>query len=282
VIPVDVGESENSVEVPEPQVVLQEKDLAEKIESGVFDDADEGKDENEPSVDTKNIEQEGDAVPSDNVVKGEGESIQVSEIKKDAVETEVEPSKEIVEIEAEPSKETVVSEAEPSTETVDSEVEASNNAVQSVADSSVDVPDLKTNVVNREAEPSIEAEPSVEVKPPVEAEHPVEAKTSVEAEISTEGEGSNPTAEDLKTYQEASAADATDAQNLGTEVVRKPFYWLIRVPRYDDDENIKEQIEHAKQQVEEKTKIRDEIRAESHAKRVSNRNNILECHCFDW
>ncbi|WJX10483.1 Squamosa promoter-binding-like protein [Trifolium repens] len=268
VIPVDVGESENSVEVPEPQVVLQEKDLAEKIESGVFDDADEGKDENEPSVDTKNIEEEGDAVPSDNVVKGEGESIQVSEIKKDAVETEVEPSKEIVEIEAEPSKETVVSEAEPSTETVDSEVEASNNAVQSEADSSVEVPDLKTNVVNREAEPSIEAEPSVEVKPPVEAEHPVEAKTSVEAEISTEGEGSNPTAEDLKTSQEASAADATDAQNLGTEVVRKPFYWLIRVPRYDDDENIKEQIEHAKQQVEEKTKIRDEIRAESHAKRA--------------
>jgi hypothetical protein len=162
----------------------------------------------------------------------------------------------------------VVSEAEPSTETVDSEVEASNNAVQSVADSSVDVPDLKTNVVNREAEPSIEAEPSVEVKPPVEAEHPVEAKTSVEAEISTEGEGSNPTAEDLKTSQEASAADATDAQNLGTEVVRKPFYWLIRVPRYDDDENIREQIEHAKQQVEEKTKIRDEIRAESQAKRA--------------
>ncbi|KAL5098087.1 hypothetical protein RYX36_002414 [Vicia faba] len=76
------------------------------------------------------------------------------------------------------------------------------------------------------------------------------------------------TNEDLKTSQDASATDALDAQNMVTEVVRKPFYWLIRVPRYDDDENIKEQIQHALQQVEEKTKIRDEIRAESQTKKI--------------
>ena len=73
----------------------------------------------------------------------------------------------------------------------------------------------------------------------------------------------------MKTSQDASATDALDAQNMVTEVVRKPFYWLIRVPRYDDDENIKEQIQHALQQVEEKTKIRDEIRVESQTKKVS-------------
>ncbi|XP_045830655.1 plectin [Trifolium pratense] len=251
VILVDVSESERSVEVSEPQVVIQGKDLAEKIESGVFDDADEGKDENEPSVDTKTIEEEGNAAPSDNVVKVEGESIDVSEIKTDAVESE-----------AEHSKETVVSEAEPSTETVASEAEASNNAMESEASLSVDVPDLKTNAVDREAELSTEAEP------PVEAESPVEAEPSVEAKISAEGEGSNPIDEDLKTPQEVSSADATDAQNLGTEVVKTPFYWLVRVPRYDDDENIREQIQHAAQQVEEKTKIRDEIRSESQDKRA--------------
>ncbi|KAL5056633.1 hypothetical protein RYX36_037315, partial [Vicia faba] len=77
------------------------------------------------------------------------------------------------------------------------------------------------------------------------------------------------TNEDLKTSQDASATDALDAQNMVTEVVRKPFYWLIRVPIYDDNENIKEHIQHALQQVEEKTKIRDEIRVESQTKKAS-------------
>ena len=55
---------------------------------------------------------------------------------------------------------------------------------------------------------------------------------------------------------------------MGTEVVKKPFYYLIRVPRYDDDENIKEKIKNALHQVEEKTKIRDAIRIESQTIKV--------------
>ncbi|KAL5070862.1 hypothetical protein RYX36_021749, partial [Vicia faba] len=253
-IPSDISELERSVEISEPQVDLQGKDLAELIKSGTSDDADEGVIQNQPSVDLNNIEEESEAEaePSDNAVKGEGGSIEVSEpeMKNDAIG----------------------SEAEPSTETVESEAEVSNNVMQSEADPSLQVQDLKTDVVGSVAEPSVEAETSTEESKQTNedlktSQEASATKPSVEAEPSAEE--SKQTNEDLKTSQEASATDALDAQNMVTEVVRKPFYWLIRVPRYDDDENIKEQIQHALQQVEEKTKIRDEIRAESQTKKAS-------------
>ncbi|XP_023918401.1 uncharacterized protein LOC112029955 isoform X2 [Quercus suber] len=68
------------------------------------------------------------------------------------------------------------------------------------------------------------------------------------------------------TSPEGSAVDALEGQN--TEVVKRPFYYLIRVPRYDD-ENLKEQVKHAQLQVEEKTRSRDAIRAEIQMKRVT-------------
>ncbi|KAJ1394960.1 hypothetical protein SESBI_33785 [Sesbania bispinosa] len=95
---------------------------------------------------------------------------------------------------------------------------------------------------------------------------PVDAVKGVE----NEAEPSNDAVktEDSKPAQEGSTADTLDGQNMGTEVVRKPFYYLIRLPRYDDDENIKEQIKCALNQVDEKTKIRDAIRAENQTKKA--------------
>ncbi|KAK9270106.1 hypothetical protein L1049_025680 [Liquidambar formosana] len=69
---------------------------------------------------------------------------------------------------------------------------------------------------------------------------------------------------------EGSSADALDGQNVSTEVGRMPFYFLIRIPRYDD-ENLREQIKHAQLQVDEKTQIRDAIRVEVQTKRAACR-----------
>ncbi|KAG2697990.1 hypothetical protein I3760_07G129900 [Carya illinoinensis] len=63
-----------------------------------------------------------------------------------------------------------------------------------------------------------------------------------------------------------SACDALEGQN--SEVVQHPFYYLIRLPRYDDD-NLREQINHAQLQVDEKTQSRDAIRAEIQRKRAT-------------
>ncbi|XP_050268041.1 uncharacterized protein LOC126712661 isoform X1 [Quercus robur] len=68
------------------------------------------------------------------------------------------------------------------------------------------------------------------------------------------------------TSPEGPTVDALEG--LNTEVVKRPFYYLIRVPRYDD-ENLKEQVKRAQLQVEEKTRSRDAIRAEIQMKRVT-------------
>ncbi|KAJ4830907.1 hypothetical protein Tsubulata_039028, partial [Turnera subulata] len=58
-----------------------------------------------------------------------------------------------------------------------------------------------------------------------------------------------------------------EGQDVATEVVRRPFYYLIRIPRYDN-ENLKDEIKQAQSQVDEKTKARDAIRAEIQSLRV--------------
>ncbi|XP_021646403.2 uncharacterized protein LOC110639671 isoform X2 [Hevea brasiliensis] len=68
---------------------------------------------------------------------------------------------------------------------------------------------------------------------------------------------------------ESSSVDASKGQNAAVEVGKKPFYYMIRIPRYDDYENLKEQIKHAQFQVDEKTKSRDVIRAEMRRKRAN-------------
>lgn len=58
---------------------------------------------------------------------------------------------------------------------------------------------------------------------------------------------------------EGPGGGALKGQN--TDLVRRPFYYLIRVPRYDD-EKLKEQIRLSELQVEEKTRTRDAVRVE--------------------
>ncbi|XP_034675680.1 microtubule-associated protein futsch isoform X2 [Vitis riparia] len=63
------------------------------------------------------------------------------------------------------------------------------------------------------------------------------------------------------------STDALDSQNVPVEVGKRPFYFLIRVPRYDD-EKVREEIKLAQLQVDEKTKSRDAIRSEIQTKRA--------------
>lgn len=58
---------------------------------------------------------------------------------------------------------------------------------------------------------------------------------------------------------EGSTVDASESQNVGAEVVKRPFYFLVKVPRYDD-KNLREQIKAAQSKVDEKTRSRDAIR----------------------
>lgn len=59
----------------------------------------------------------------------------------------------------------------------------------------------------------------------------------------------------------------SEGQNAGIEEVKRQFYFLIRSPRYDD-ENLREQIKRAKLQVEERTKIRGAIHAKVQTQRA--------------
>ncbi|KAL2560141.1 hypothetical protein AAZV13_20G005100 [Glycine max] len=223
---------------------------------------------------------ESEAEPSNGAVESEAEP------SNGAVRCVAEPSNGAVESEAEPSNGAVAREAKPSNGVVESEAKPSNGVAESESEPSVDVCETKNDVVNSEAETSSgalqsereacvvsemknnavesEAQPSVDVSEKKTNAVDSEAELSVKGGLSVESEGSNQGDEDSRP-----ASDALDGQNVGTEVVKKPFYYLIRVPRYDDDENIKEKIKNALHQVEEKTKIRDAIRIESQTIKAS-------------
>ncbi|KAL2626877.1 hypothetical protein AAZV13_07G138600 [Glycine max] len=212
---------------------------------------------------------EREAAPSNGVVEREAVP------SNGAVESEAEPSNGAVESEADPSNGVAESENEPSVDVcetkndaVNSEAETSSGGLQSEKEASV-VSEMKNNAVESEAEHSkgaveCEAQPFVDVSQKKTDTIEGEAELSVKGGLSVEGEGSNQGDEDSRP-----ASDALDGQNVGAEVVEKPFYYLIRVPRYDDDGNMKEKIRNALHQVEEKSKIRDAIRAESQTIKAS-------------
>ncbi|KAF8014977.1 hypothetical protein BT93_H0696 [Corymbia citriodora subsp. variegata] len=60
---------------------------------------------------------------------------------------------------------------------------------------------------------------------------------------------------------EVSSTPASEQQNVGSEVEKKLFNVLVKIPRHDD-ENSKQQINEAQLQVTEKTQSRDAIQAE--------------------
>lgn len=70
------------------------------------------------------------------------------------------------------------------------------------------------------------------------------------------------------TWQEVPTVVSLEGQDKVVEVETRPFYFLIRIPR-NDDENLKEQIKHSQLLVEEKTKERDAIRSKMQMQRVS-------------
>lgn len=66
---------------------------------------------------------------------------------------------------------------------------------------------------------------------------------------------------------EGSAHEASEGHTLAPEIEKRPFYFLSRVPRYDD-EKLAEQLMHAEAQVDLKTKSRDALRADIQTRRV--------------
>lgn len=74
---------------------------------------------------------------------------------------------------------------------------------------------------------------------------------------------------------EGSALDASEGNTVAAEIEKRPFYFLPRVPRYDD-EKLAEQLKHAEAQVDQKTQSRDALREDIQKIRVRNAFEI--CH----
>ncbi|XVF77420.1 hypothetical protein PTKIN_Ptkin14bG0041500 [Pterospermum kingtungense] len=68
---------------------------------------------------------------------------------------------------------------------------------------------------------------------------------------------------------------ACEEPEVVDEVRRSPFYYLIKVPRYDD-ENLKEKTRLAQIRVDEKTQSRDAIRVEWQSKRATSKEYNIE------
>ncbi|PIA26283.1 hypothetical protein AQUCO_09500033v1 [Aquilegia coerulea] len=67
---------------------------------------------------------------------------------------------------------------------------------------------------------------------------------------------------------EDSAVEPLEGTNVECEVESRPFQYLLRIPRYSDDK-LKNQIELAQKQVEERTQNRDDIRSKIQSMRAS-------------
>ncbi|XP_022874038.1 myosin-3-like [Olea europaea var. sylvestris] len=74
---------------------------------------------------------------------------------------------------------------------------------------------------------------------------------------------------------ESSSADAITVEGTSVEAVTKTFNFLIRIPRFNDEE-LREQILHAQLQVEEKTQLRDAIRPQIQKKRANCQTHGIE------
>ncbi|EOA39490.1 hypothetical protein CARUB_v10008095mg [Capsella rubella] len=90
-----------------------------------------------------------------------------------------------------------------------------------------------------------------------------EAKDSVDSQPAENKDGNAVDRIDDKVAStcEGSASDASEGHTVAVEIEKRPFYFLPRVPRYDD-EKLAEQLKHAEAQVDQKTKSRDALRAD--------------------
>ncbi|OIW05381.1 hypothetical protein TanjilG_28846 [Lupinus angustifolius] len=149
--------------------------------------------------------------------------------------------------------------------TIDSNVvsDLNGNELDCKAEPSADISDIKNIAADIKAEPENNVVKS-------------EMEPSLQGDISTEG-GNRGEGDSRPTQEGSSIADSFDGHNVGSEVVKRPFYYLIRLPRYDDDENIQEQINNALKQVDEKTEHRGKIRAE-----INNRKDLCNEYRQDY
>ncbi|KAL2529788.1 titin-like protein [Forsythia ovata] len=69
--------------------------------------------------------------------------------------------------------------------------------------------------------------------------------------------------------------ESSTGKDTRVEAVTKPFNFLIRIPRFND-EKLREQIMHAQLQVEEKTQLRDAIRLQIQKKRANCQTHGIE------
>ncbi|XP_048129580.1 calponin homology domain-containing protein DDB_G0272472 isoform X3 [Rhodamnia argentea] len=77
----------------------------------------------------------------------------------------------------------------------------------------------------------------------------------------SQAEGVDGVAQNDAALAEVSRIPPSEEQNVGSEGEKKLFNFIIKIPRYDD-ENLKQQINEAQLQVTEKTQSRDAIQAE--------------------
>lgn len=67
--------------------------------------------------------------------------------------------------------------------------------------------------------------------------------------------------EQINTEEVSAGADSVDGLNVNPDLVRKPFYYLIRIPRFDDVK-LTEKIKESEMRVEKETRNRDAARIE--------------------
>lgn len=89
------------------------------------------------------------------------------------------------------------------------------------------------------------------------------AKDCVDSQPAENKEGNvvDRTDDKVASTGEVSVLDASEGLTVAAEIEKRPFYFLPRVPRYDD-EKLAEQLKHAEEQVDQKTQNRDALRAD--------------------
>lgn len=74
--------------------------------------------------------------------------------------------------------------------------------------------------------------------------------------------------DEVSAHLEVSGADSFYGQNVNPDLVRRPFYYLIRIPRFDDVK-LSEEIKQSEIQLDGKTQNRDAVRIEYQKRKAS-------------
>ncbi|XP_050376107.1 uncharacterized protein LOC126793588 [Argentina anserina] len=147
---------------------------------------------------------------------------------------------------------------------------ASNDVVP-VVDSGMS--DLETECADKNEKPTLQINDSVEDEAILPASSGAD-ESSIITDDKPESEESSIIPDDKPEF-EVTPVDSLEGQDKIVDVEKRPFYYLIRIPR-NDDENLKEQIKHAQLKVEEKTKERDAVRSKMQMQRAICKEHKLK------